>query len=122
MEIALENVLETEPEWLVDIVKGVDHPKFRMCLDVGHVSAYSKIPVNAWLETWSPYITHFHIHNNAGLGTDGTADRHAPLNEGVIPMKELLVRIEELCPDASIALELMKNQSSVEWLLKEGLI
>ena len=37
-------------------------------------------------------------------------------------MKELLLRIEELCPDATIALELMKNQSSVEWLLEEGLI
>jgi hypothetical protein len=42
--------------------------------------------------------------------------------EGTIPMKELLLRIEELCPDATIALELMKNQSSVEWMLKEGLI
>ena len=122
VEIALENVLETEKEWLVDIVKGVDHPRFRMCLDVGHVNAYSKTPVNEWLEAWAPYITHFHIHNNAGFGTDGTADQHAPLMEGSIPMKELLLRIGELCPDATIALELMKNQSSVEWLLEEGLI
>ena len=122
VEIALENVLETDNQWLVDIVKTVDHPKFRMCLDVGHASAYSKIPLMTWLETWAPYITHFHIHNNAGFGTDGTADQHAPLDEGAIPMKELLLRIEELCPDATLALELMKNQSSVEWMLKEGLI
>ena len=112
-------MLETDNQWLVDIVKAVDHPKFRMCLDVGHASAYSKIPLMTWLESWAPYITHFHIHNNAGFGTDGTADRHAPLNEGVIPMKELLLRIEQLCPDATIALELMENQSSVEWMLEE---
>ena len=122
VEIALENVLETDNQWLVDIVKAVDHPNFRMCLDVGHASAYSKIPLMTWLESWAPYITHFHIHNNDGFGTDGTADKHAPLMEGTIPMKELLLRIEELCPDATIALELMKNQSSVEWMLKEGLI
>ena len=89
---------------------------------MGHASAYSKIPLMTWLESWAPYITHFHIHNNDGFGTDGTADKHAPLMDGAIPMKELLLRIEELCPDATIALELMKNQSSVEWMLKEGLI
>ena len=122
VEIALENVLETEPQWLLDIVKAVDHPKFRMCLDVGHASAYSGIPVMQWLETWAPYLTHFHIHNNAGFGTDGTADKHSPLNQGVIPMKELLQRIEQLCPEASIALELMNTGSSVEWLVEEGII
>ena len=35
---------------------------------------------------------------------------------------DICKKIEELCPDATIALELMKNQSSVEWLLAEGLI
>ncbi len=122
VEIALENVLETDNQWLVDIVKAVAHPNFRMCLDVGHASAYSKIPLMTWLESWAPYITHFHIHNNAGFGTDGTADRHAPLDEGVIPMKELLLRIEELCPDATIALELMETRPSVEWLREEHIL
>jgi len=122
VEICLENVLETEPQWLLDIVKAVDHPKFRMCLDVGHASAYSKIPLMTWLESWAPYLSHFHIHNNAGFGTDGTADQHRPLMEGAIDMKQLLQRIEELCPDATVALELMKTRPSVEWLLAENLL
>ena len=122
VEICLENVLETEPQWLLDIVSGVDHPRFRMCLDVGHVNAYSRIPVETWLETWAPWISHFHIHNNAGFGTDGTADQHRPLMEGSIPMKQLLQQMEALCPDATIALELMKTGSSVEWMLKEQLL
>ena len=42
VEILLENVLETEPGWLLDIVKGVDDPRLRLCLDIGHVNAYSK--------------------------------------------------------------------------------
>ena len=42
--------------------------------------------------------------------------------EGSIPMKRLLQRIEELCPDATIALELMKTGPSVEWLLEEGIL
>ena len=114
VEIVLENVLETEPQWLLDIVKGVDDSRLKLCLDVGHVNAYSKISAMDWLSSWAPYLSHFHIHNN-----DGTSDQHKPLTEGTIPMKELFDRIEELCPDATITLELMKANSSVQWLKEE---
>ncbi len=114
VEILLENVLETEPRWLPEIVKAVDHPKLKLCLDVGHVNAYSQIPVTQWLRSWVPYISHFHIHNN-----DGTRDQHNPLTEGTIPMKELFALIDELCPDATVTLELMEGKTSVQWLEEE---
>ena len=116
VEIVLENVLEKEPQWLLDIVKGVDDPRLKLCLDVGHVNAYSKIPVMDWLGEWAPWLSHFHIHNN-----DTSRDQHNPLNEGTIPMKELFAGICDLCPDATITLELMKARSSVEWLMEEKL-
>ena len=116
VELILENVLETEPQWLLDIVKGVADPRLKLCLDVGHVNAYSKIPITEWLETWAPYLSHFHIHNN-----DTSRDQHNPLNEGTIPMKELLDHIDRLCPDATITLELMNAKSSVQWLMEENL-
>ena len=114
VEIVLENVLETEPDMLLDIIKGVDDSKLRMCLDVGHVNAYSKTSVMDWLEACAPYISHFHIHNN-----DGSWDTHCALNNGSIPMRELLNRAETLCPDATITLELMEAEPSVRWLLEE---
>lgn len=116
VEIVLENVLETEPQWLLDIVKGVDDPRLRLCLDVGHVNAYSKIPITDWLKSWAPYLSHFHIHNN-----DGTADQHRPLAEGLIPMKELFAQIRQTVPDATITLELMESKASVQWLKEEGI-
>lgn len=116
VEIVLENVLEREPQWLLDIVKGVEDPRLKLCLDVGHVNAYSSIPVMQWLDTCAPYLSHFHIHNN-----DTSRDQHNPLNEGTIPMKELLEQISRLCPDATITLELMKAKSSVQWLMEENL-
>jgi sugar phosphate isomerase/epimerase len=116
VEIVLENVLETEPQWLLDIVRGVDDPRLKLCLDVGHVNAYSKIPVTDWVESWAPYLSHFHIHNN-----DTSRDQHNPLNEGTIDMKELLEHIDRLCPDATITLELMKARTSVQWLMEENL-
>ena len=114
VEIVLENVLETEPQWLLDIVKGVDDPRLRLCLDIGHVNAYSKIPVADWLKEWAPYLSHFHIHNN-----DGSWDTHSALDCGTIPMRELLCQAEELCPNATFTLELMEAEASVHWLLEE---
>lgn len=114
IEIVLENVLEREPAWLLDIIKGVDDPRLRMCLDIGHANAYSNISVMDWLETCAPYTDHFHVHNN-----DGTGDQHNALNNGNIPMQEFLTRAEELCPNATFTLELMEAESSGRWLLEE---
>ena len=113
VEIVLENVLETEPQWLQDIVKGVDDPRLRLCLDIGHVNAYSKIPVADWLKEWAPYLSHFHIHNN-----DGSWDTHSPLDCGNIPMWEFLDSAAVLCPEATFTLELLEAESSVRWLLE----
>lgn len=116
VEIVLENVLETQPEWLVDIVKGVDNPQLKLCLDIGHVNAYSKTSVMEWLEVCAPYISHFHIHNN-----DTTWDTHSALDDGIIPMKELLMQAEKLCPNATFTLEVMEAEPSVRWLMEEGI-
>ena len=114
VQIVLENVLETQPDLILDIVEGVDDPRFRMCLDVGHINAYSYVPIMDWLETCAPWTGHIHINNN-----DGKEDQHKGLHDGNIPMKELLQRIESLCPDATITLEMTETKSSIEWLMKE---
>ncbi len=114
VEIVVENVLEEQPEMLLEILKGVDDSRLRMCLDVGHVNVYSPVPVMTWLERCAPYIHHFHIHNN-----DGSWDTHSALNEGTIPMRQLLAAIGQLCPDATVTLELLEAEPSVKWLLEE---
>lgn len=111
VQIVLENVLEEDPQWLLDIVKGVDDPRLRLCLDIGHVNAYSKVPVMDWLEAWATFISHFHIHNN-----DGSRDQHNALPDGTIPMELFLARAAVLCPDATYTLELMMDAPSVQWL------
>lgn len=117
VEIVLENVLETDPQWLLDIVKSVDDSRLRLCLDIGHVNAYSKIPLKDWLENWTPYLSHFHIHNN-----DTSWDTHSPLTEGTIPMKAFLEKASQLCPDATFTLELLEAESSVKWMAESDLI
>ena len=114
VQIVLENVLETEPEMLLDIVTGVGDPRLGLCLDVGHVNAYSKVPVLDWLKAWAPHLSHFHLHNN-----DSSWDTHSALDCGSIPMRELLDQAQALCPKPTFTLEVMDAAPSVRWLLEE---
>ena len=117
-DIVLENVLEEEPEYLLDIVCSADHPRLGLCLDIGHVNAYSAVPVIEWLKRFAPYLRHFHLHNN-----DGSFDAHAPLDEGSIPMKEFLQRALALCPAATFTLELQEDTArGARWLFENGFI
>lgn len=113
VHIALENTLEETPKLLLDIVKGVNDSRMKICLDIGHVNVYSKIPALEWIEHCKGFISHFHIHNN-----DGTRDSHSALDKGSISMKELLDLAEKFCPDASYTIEMMNAETSVQWIMK----
>ena len=117
MTILLENVMEEEIPMFLTILQQVEDRRLRMCLDVGHVNAYSVSTAMEWLEHCAPYIEHFHIHNNAG-----DWDTHNPLEDGTIPMKALLEKAEALCPEATATLELMDGEPSVLWLKEQGLL
>lgn len=112
--ICLENVLEEDPQMLLDIIRGVDDTRLQMCLDIGHVNAYSNISIFEWIRTCQSIIAHFHIHNN-----DGTADTHNPLTDGTMQMSDVLQQISRECPDATWTLECPDANSSVEWLLAQ---
>jgi sugar phosphate isomerase/epimerase len=38
----LENVLEDSPDELIGIVQGVNDPRLRLCLDIGHANITKK--------------------------------------------------------------------------------
>ena len=113
--ICLENVMESDPAWMRDIVKEVDDPRLAICLDVGHANVCSRIPVSGWLETLGPWIRHFHIHNN-----DSRADTHSSLGQGNIPIEDVLRQAQGL--DASFTLEVTNGAVDIEWLRQKGLL
>ena len=115
--LCLENVFEPEVNMLADIIKEVNDMRLRMCLDTGHVNAYSKVPVMKWLEECADIIGHFHVHNNMG-----DYDMHNALGDGTIPMKELLQTADIACPGATFALEVLTAEPSVKWLEENGFI
>ena len=113
VNIVLENTLEQTPELLLDIIKGVDDVRLRLCLDVGHINAYSEIPATKWIEDCAGFISHFHLHNN-----DSSCDSHSALDQGTVPMRKIFELIDEICPDASYTLELMDAETAVSWIMQ----
>ena len=117
MVLCLENVMEPSPQIPVDIVRQVDDPRLRLCLDVGHANAeLSRTPVMEWVEACRPYLRHLHLHNNAGGW-----DLHDSLANGSVPVAEVL---GALAPDTSLTytLETLQAEENVLWLLEEGFL
>ena len=111
--LCLENVMEPEPSFLVQIVTEVDDPRCRLCLDTGHanIKNTSSIPITEWVREFSPYLSHVHLHNN-----DSEWDRHKNLAEGTIPMNDVLDLLDELAPSASFTFENVDDsEKSILW-------
>lgn len=113
----LENVMEPEPELLRDIVNGIDDPRCKLCLDVGHanITRVSSVPIEEWVRVCAPYLGHLHLHNN-----NGEWDYHKNLGEGSIPMEHILDLLDELAPDVSITFEhIDETEQSIRWYLEK---
>ncbi len=122
VQICLENVIEQSPELFKRIIDGTGEERLQMCLDVGHANLTPLAP-EKWIQECAGYISHFHLHNNAGKAAlSGAGDTHSDLDKGSIPMRELLDRANTLTPNASFTLECYSFEGSIDWLKKEGFI
>jgi len=116
-ELLIENVVDTDPEPIAEIMRGVKDRRCKVCLDVGHAFVSSKRPPNEWLDVLLPWLGHVHVHDNKG-----DFDRHLPLGEGSINWESLLNRILTEAPNATFTLENMECAVSVKWLVEHGFI
>ena len=116
--LALENVMEPSPDTLVSIAAGVDDPRLGLCLDVGHANTcVSRTPPLDWIAPMAPYLRHVHLHNNRGQD-----DLHAPLDEGTVPMGEIIGTVLEQAPRATFTIENQDALPSLRWLARQGYI
>ncbi len=83
--VMLENVYETEPELLLEVVRRVGAANLGVCLDVGHLHAFGGGDLGRWLQTLGAVIGQLHLHDN-----HGDVDAHLALGAGAIPWAEVL--------------------------------
>jgi len=79
--LMLENVYEYYSADLLIILENLKKQKIGCCLDIGHLSAFSKEPLNLWIKNLDQYIGQLHLHDNKGENDD-----HLPLGNGNIDL------------------------------------
>jgi sugar phosphate isomerase/epimerase len=100
IEIVLENVLEKQPDPLVELVNQVDNLFLGLCMDIGHQHAYSEWDALEWVRRMDQRLYHVHLHDGERMG-----DRHWAMGRGTIDFEPFLAAITQHVPRATISLE-----------------
>ena len=106
--------MENSPEIIVEVIREVDNPYLRTCLDVAHATLYSKVPFREWLDDFEPYLECCHLNDH-----DGKHDLHLPLGQGVVDYNDVMVNLDALDRKPYYCLELTSLSSidtSLEFL------
>jgi len=116
-QIMIENVLDPDPIPLYDMVCAISDNRAGICLDVGHANTVSKIPIDVWLRTFAPKLTHLHVHDN-----DGSWDTHSIPGDGNLGFPGLFELILTAAPSATITCECLDAKGCVRRLIEYGLL
>jgi sugar phosphate isomerase/epimerase len=104
--IAIENMWEFDPDIIGDVLREINHPHLRACIDVGHAHLFSiqqdeNLTFEDWLTTLEPYLVHIHMNNN-----DGKLDVHRGLTDGVLDYTTIINRLRNLANPPTMTLEM----------------
>jgi sugar phosphate isomerase/epimerase len=109
----IENLLEHDPEIIVDVINSVDNKCLRMCFDIGHANVFSKVKITEWIKKLNKNIGFVHMHNNYG-----EKDEHNGINNGNINMVEICDALEQFSPEAIWDLETKEYKESIKWFME----
>jgi len=100
LTLALENIFETHPGTLLELLDRLDSPRLGHCFDIGHWRLFSNTALAEWFATLGHHLLHLHLHDNTGEG-----DEHRPIGEGDIDFDELFTLVRRLDRRPSMTLE-----------------
>lgn len=108
----MENVMEQDYHFQLELYEQVNRPNFKICLDVGHVNKKNSIcPITHWIKELNHAIGYVHLHNNNGIN-----DEHNAINDGSLDMRQTLDSLLKYAPNAIWSLETEGVIQSIDWL------
>lgn len=66
LTLVFENLWESKPELVKDMLDGVSSKNFKVLLDTGHVNIYSKTSIDKWVEDLADHLEYIHLNDNQG--------------------------------------------------------
>lgn len=102
-----------DPAELARMIRAINRPNLRMCLDVGHAHM-TTTAVDA-LRECADVIDYLHVHDN-----DGHVDSHQIPGQGTVPWTRVRPAIAALPRDTSAMLELFEPEPVIEQQISLG--
>ena len=123
----IENQCEEDSTVLQMEIDAVNDPRLKVCLDIGHAHANSKMSVEDWITSLGERIGYLHLHDNHGIVEDRPSflnDEHLGIGMGTIDNEKVFKLLEENCPDAiwNIECKIKYIEESIEVLKNMGYI
>ena len=109
--VVLENVHDSTPEMLRTLLDEVNSSRLKICLDMGHMNIWSKVPVEEWIAVLGEDIRCMHIHDNRGY-----IDRHLVPGKGAINWPEFSDLITKYQIDHEIIFEVKTLETTIQSL------
>ncbi len=120
--VAIENMWEYDPTIIGNLLRELDHPHLKACIDVGHAYLFSDpdVSFDDWLDALRPWIIELHLNNN-----NGVMDEHYGFDweRGVLDYAEILPKLRELPTDPVMVLEMDRVEdmkSSLRYFALDG--
>lgn len=91
------------PEDVLSVVKAVDHDNVKICIDTGHITAFSsQLKVGEEIRKCGDLIKVLHVHDN-----HGRADQHNFPGMGMIDWTDVMAALREIGFDGVFSLEVV---------------
>jgi len=116
VRIAVENAWEERPEALERLVELLPGGEVMVCLDMGHINAFSRLPVQRWWDVLGEKVIALHLHDN-----DGLSDDHLPPGRGIFDFPALARILRDREPLPLMTLEVDIEQAAAGRLYLESL-
>lgn len=95
------------PDKVFEIVKAIDHPNFKMCLDTGHAVMFKKWQPERAIREYSEHIRTLHIHDNQGRD-----DTHNVPFKGIVNWSEVANALHETGWEGVFSLETVPSSKT----------
>ncbi len=120
VRVALENVWEERPETLARLIGVLPGRDAMVCLDTGHIAAFSRLPAARWWELLGERVIALHLHDN-----DGLSDDHLPPGDGIFDFPSLvgILRRREALPLMTFETDVagaIEGRAYLDGLFSEG--
>ena len=107
--VCMENVHESNPEFIRNLIGAINSPYFKATLDIGHCNLHSDLTPGDWIKEYGIMLSHMHFHNKFK-----DEDSHSSLLKGSVDIKEILKTLKELQLFPTITFEIFDYEELIE--------